>query len=236
MILKKTYQNLFDYFSEKIMSGELSVGDKVPTEREISEELGVSRNSVREVMHMLEMNGILECLQGSGNYVRCEPEQYMLTITNMTMVLQKIDYTDAFYLRMGYETVALKQAINSATDSEIEKIEKILLKMDEITDPVESARLDAQFHNSIVAASHNRLLLMYYSMTRELINVFIKNFRVKIFENPESAEALRRAYWNIYDALKDRDFASGSLAINKYFAIVEQQADTMEKTFRGFEQ
>ena len=56
---KKTYQYVFDYFSEQILSGELKVNDKILPEREIAEQLDVSRNSIREVMHMLEINGLL---------------------------------------------------------------------------------------------------------------------------------------------------------------------------------
>ena len=75
---KKTYEYVFDYCSEKILSGELKLNDKIPTERELAEEMGVSRNSVREVMHMLEITGLIECQQGSGNYVRCDPMEYMM--------------------------------------------------------------------------------------------------------------------------------------------------------------
>ena len=68
---KKIYQYVFDYFSEQILSGELKINDKILPEREIAEKLDVSRNSIREVMHMLEINGLLDCRQGSGNYIRC---------------------------------------------------------------------------------------------------------------------------------------------------------------------
>ncbi len=59
---KKTYEYVFDYFSEQILSGQLKLNDKIPAEREIAEQLGVSRNSIREVMHMLEITGLIECL------------------------------------------------------------------------------------------------------------------------------------------------------------------------------
>ena len=67
---QKTYEYVFNYFSEQILSGKLKLNDKIPTEREIADKLGVSRNSIREVMHMLEITGLIECMQGSGNYVR----------------------------------------------------------------------------------------------------------------------------------------------------------------------
>ncbi|MFR8999944.1 MAG: FadR/GntR family transcriptional regulator [Anaerobutyricum soehngenii] len=101
---QKTYQYVFDYFSEQILSGELKINDKILPEREIAEKLDVSRNSIREVMHMLEINGLLDCRQGSGNYLRCEPQDYMVKFMNMVMSLQQIKYTEVYDIRMGYET------------------------------------------------------------------------------------------------------------------------------------
>ena len=115
----KTYEYVFNYFSEQILSGELKMNDKIPPEREIAEKLGVSRNSVREVMHMLEISGLIECLQGSGNYIRCDTNEYMMRTANMVMALLDIDYTEIFYLRKGYESVALERAMEEALPEEL---------------------------------------------------------------------------------------------------------------------
>ena len=225
---KKTYQYVFDYFSEQILSGELKVNDKIPPEREIAEKLDVSRNSIREVMHMLEINGLLECRQGSGNYVRCEPKDYMLTFINMVMMLQNINYTEVYHIRMGFETVALQLAMREASPEEVEGIHKILLQMDKIMDPVDSAQLDIEFHNRLIEASHNRLIILYSSMLRDLMNQFIVDFRVKIMEELQRGEELKRAHWNIYDSLVNKDFVSGSFAMKKHFDIIGEQLKFIE--------
>ena len=74
-------------------------------------------------MHMLEINGLLDCRQGSGNYIRCEPQEYMIQFMNMVMALHKIEYTEVYDIRMGYETVALRLAIKNATEEEIEQLD-----------------------------------------------------------------------------------------------------------------
>lgn len=224
---KKTYQHVFDYFSEQILSGKLKLDDKFPTEREISEKLDVSRNSIREVMHMLEINGLVECRQGSGNYVRCEPEGYMVTFTNMVMALQDIGYEEVYHIRMGFETAALRQAMDCATEEEVEKMHQILLKMDETKEARESAKLDVEFHNCLIGASHNRLLTLYTAMLGNLMNQFIADFRMRILEDEGRAEVLRRTHWNIYDALVDKDFVAGSAAMQKHFSVVGEQVELM---------
>ena len=85
----KTYEYVFQYFSDQILSGEMKIGDKIPPEREIAEKLGVSRNSIREVMHMFEINGLIECVQGSGNYVRCDPQEYITLFAHMIITLME---------------------------------------------------------------------------------------------------------------------------------------------------
>ncbi len=229
---KKTYQYVFDYFSEQILSGRLKVNDKIPTEREIAEKLNVSRNSIREVMHMLEINGLLDCRQGSGNYVRCEPQDYMVTFINMVMSLNNIDYIEVYDIRMGYETVALRLAIKMATEEEIEELHQILLKMDEIQDPKESAKLDIEFHNRLVSYSHNRLIVLYYSMLGDLMNRFIEDFRVRIMTDVKQAEALRRSHWNIYDALVTKDFLAGSFAMQRHFEVVGDQMEKIKEEMK----
>ena len=220
---KKTYEYVFDYFSEQILSGKLKLNDKIPTEREIAEQLGVSRNSIREVMHMLEITGLIECLQGSGNYVRCDPMEYMMKSVNMVMALMEIDYSEIFHIRTGYEYAAIRLAIDAATAEELEELHQILLQMDQPMSSKESAKLDVKFHHTLVSASHNRMLILYNSMLDKLMGEFIENFRTKILMNRMRAELLRRSHWGIYNALIKKDLPEAMKAFDKHFRIVEDQ-------------
>lgn len=223
----KTYEYVFNYFSDQILSGKLQLNDKIPTEREVAEKLGVSRNSVREVMHMLEITGLIECMQGSGNYVRCDPMAYMLRSVNMVMALMKIDYSEIFHIRTGYEYAAVRLAIGSATPEELEALHQILLKMDQPMGSRESAKLDVEFHHTLVGASHNRLLILYNSMLDNLMDKFIENFRSKILMNKMRAELLRRSHWGIYNALVEKDLEAAMKSFDRHFRIVEEQLDKM---------
>ena len=226
---QKAYERVFDYFTAEITSGNLRLNDKIPTERALSENLKVSRNSAREALHVLEMMGLIECIQGSGNYIRCEPQEYMVQFMNIVMALQEIEYTEVYDIRMGYETVALQLAIKNAAEEEIEQLHQILIKMDEVEDSKESGRLDMEFHNKLIAASHNRLIVLYSSMIAELMNRFISDFRVRIMADPRQAEALRRAHWNIYDSLVAKDFVAGSFAMQRHFDIVGEKLEYLQK-------
>ncbi len=226
----KTYEYVFEYFSNQILNGDLKLNDKIPPEREIAEKLGVSRNSIREVMHMLEINGLIECLQGSGNYVRCDPREYMLKSVNMVMSLMHIEYTEVFHIRTGYELVALRLAIQVASEEEISGIYQALKNMEEADNAHDSGLWDAEFHRRLIQASHNRLLILYSSMISDLMNQFIKDFRIRIMTNEKRAQALSFAHRSVYDALVNKDYTAGSIALNKHFAVVEEQLNELLKS------
>lgn len=220
---QKTYEYVFDYFSKQILSGELKLNDKLPTERAIAEKLDVSRNSVREVMHMLEIAGMIECQQGSGNYVRCEPLDFMEKTVSMFMTLMGAGYKDIFYMRSSYEYTALGMAMYNATQEELDKMKEILERMDEPMSAKESAIYDQKFHHTLIEASHNQVLIVFYSMIINLIDSFIENFRSRIMKNKMRAELLRKSHWEIYRALENHDMAEGTKAMGKHFRIVLDQ-------------
>lgn len=101
--------------------------------------------------------------------------------------------------------------------------------MDEVEDPKESGRLDMEFHNKLIAASHNRLIVLYSSMIAELVNQVYLRFSCSYYGRPRQAEALRRAHWNIYDSLVAKDFAAGSFAMQRHFDIVGEKLEYLQK-------
>ena len=71
----KAYEKVVRYIKDSIIGGELKIGSKLPPERNIAEELGLSRNSVREGIHMLKIMGFVSSQQGAGNYVVCDLDE-----------------------------------------------------------------------------------------------------------------------------------------------------------------
>lgn len=63
------YEKAIEYIDQMIRDGELVTGSRLPTERTISEHLGIGRNSTREALSILHGMGMIKRVQGSGNYV-----------------------------------------------------------------------------------------------------------------------------------------------------------------------
>ena len=143
------------------------------------------------------------------------------------MALLKIDYSEIFHIRTGYEYAAVRLAAETATEKELEEMHQILVKMDEPMSAKESAKLDLEFHHMLVKSSHNRMLILYNSMLDNLLDQFIENFRTRILANKMRAELLRRSHWGIYRALVERNLPEAMKAFDKHFRIVEVQLEKM---------
>lgn len=70
---KSIYRQLMDSIKRKILSGELAVGDRLESERDMSKKYNISRMTVRKALKLLEDEGILKSIRGSGTYVECLP-------------------------------------------------------------------------------------------------------------------------------------------------------------------
>lgn len=76
---KKVYEQVIEQIQYKILNGELKKGDKLLSERELSEQMNVSRTSIREAIRVLETMGVIESRQGEGNFICTNIENFNRT-------------------------------------------------------------------------------------------------------------------------------------------------------------
>ena len=74
----KVYEKVIEQVKDLVKSGELKSGDKLPPERDLSEQLQVSRTSIREALRALEMLGLVETKQGEGNFIKTDFENSLV--------------------------------------------------------------------------------------------------------------------------------------------------------------
>ena len=86
---RREYQKAIDYLSDQIRAGMLTVGSRLPTERAIAEDLGISRNSTREALRTMENMGMIESKQGSGHYLTGSISNSLSGMIQMMLLLNK---------------------------------------------------------------------------------------------------------------------------------------------------
>lgn len=159
---KKLYVQIYNQILSQIQSGSIKIGDKLPAERELCMQFGVSRAPIRQALSALELNGIIYSRQGEGVYVKSTNIVYPNYQSGK--ILENISPEDIIEARMNVEPMIIQYAAIRATEEDIENIRLTIQKMEEeLNDGIYVPETDEKFHNSIAQASHNDLFIKFMS-------------------------------------------------------------------------
>lgn len=217
---QKSYRKVIDYIRKQIRDGRLQSGGKLPAERELSNLLGVSRNSVREAIRTLDIMGVISSQQGAGNYLTGNFQNNLVESISMMFLLNQIDYQQISQLRRALEMQALILAIDNITNSEIAQLEKILAQLETETEEI-NVILDKQLHYNIALASKNTLIINILQALSDLLDQFISDLRRDILRTEDSRIILNEAHDEMVKSIITRDKALAYDAISKHFDIVD---------------
>jgi GntR family transcriptional repressor for pyruvate dehydrogenase complex len=204
------------------MSGEIRIGDKLPAERELSESLGVSRNSVREALRTLDIMGVISSQHGAGNYLTGDFEKNLMETMSMMFIMNQIYYEQISQLRLGLEIQAMMLAIDNITEHQIEQLESILSKLEQGTEE-NNVVLDKQFHYTITLASKNLLIIDILQAVADVMDHFIVDLRKEILDTKESKQKLQEAHGLMLKSLKNKDKELGREALYKHFSVIDEK-------------
>ena len=142
-----------------IVSGELAPGDRLPPEKELAERLGLSRNSMREVVKALEVIRVLDVRRGDGTYVTSlEPALLLEALSFIVDFHRDTTVLELLQVRRILEPAATALATQRATDSEIDDLRKLLDSLGSNPAVEEMVANDLEFHRRIAACSGNSML------------------------------------------------------------------------------
>lgn len=134
-----------------------SVGDKLPNELDLSEELNVSRTTLREAIRILVALDILEIQRGRGTYVKENAFKKQQDLEQLSNI--KVNAKDLYEMRLIFEPEAAYYAALRATDSEIKRILEFGKKVErEISNHQDRTDDEHSFHKAIAQATHNEFM------------------------------------------------------------------------------
>ena len=126
---RKSYEHVLTYLEDALRDGRLSLGQSLPPERDLAEQLGISRNSVREAIRLLEHMGFLVSSQGAGNFISCNIQRNLKDSFDMLILLQQIDYHQLAELRAGLELQAALLAADRITNTQVDRLDSLVRQM-----------------------------------------------------------------------------------------------------------
>lgn len=218
----KTYETIINHIKADIISGKLKKGMKLEPEREMAKKYGVSRTSVREALRTLEIIGVVQSIQGSGNFIAADVEKSMIQSMSMMFLLQQIDVVQINQLREALEMKAVLLAVEQISDMQIQKIEGIVKEMAVSSDKKKSALLDKELHYTIAEASNNVMIIQILAVLSEMLEVHIEDRRSEILNDADNAKPLQEIHENIAAAMKARDRAAAYKYMSQHFEIISR--------------
>ncbi len=159
LIKRSLVDQALEQLRRRITEGRWAIGERLPTEPELSAELGISRNTVREAMRVLAFSGLIEIRQGDGSYLRSmtDPLGAMRALSSCTL-------EQAQETRQILEVEAIGLAALRRTDDDLKKLRLALSVSGELYHGDLEAYISADlvFHKHLVDAAHNPALSELY--------------------------------------------------------------------------
>lgn len=208
-----------------ILRGILRPGERLPSERELAERMGVSRPSLREAISNLQEQGLLTAKAGSGIYVA----EVLGSAFSPSLIRLFGNHDEAVFdylsFRRDMEGLAAERAARLGSDSDLKVVQTILDKMEAAhasNAAEDEAHLDAQFHMAIIEASHNVVMLHMMRSMFDLLRQGVFYNRQVMYQQRTTRDAILDQHRAINTALQKRDPAGARQAIEDHLSFVER--------------
>ncbi|WP_296278036.1 transcriptional regulator LldR [uncultured Acinetobacter sp.] len=228
----KVVQNLRMLIEEKNMQ----VGERLPAERKLCEQLGVSRSSLREAISQLTSMGMLVSKVGAGTFLQQLPvnwSKYQIVEPLSNLIDEDPAYRfDVQEARTILEGGSAWYAAKRATK---EDIEKIRYYYDQITyfqslgDDDQASKADAKFHLSIAEASHNLVLIQMMRGLFDLLQFNVVLGRRKVYSEARRFDQLHDQHFQVMDAIERHDPDAARDAVCGHIEFVVQQVRMIDE-------
>jgi len=209
----------------RILEGSLKPGDRLPPERELATELGVSRPSLREAIQKLASKGMLQSRQGGGTYVTDRLESTFFDPWRDMLGSHPNLREDLLEFRRMLEAQAAEWAAERATEADLTRLEQAFEALSAAfagDDLAQRSACDIAFHQAVCEASHNALL---GHLSSAMLRLMHDNIRLNLGELrgiPGAGALLEGQHRALYQAIREHKPAAARAAAETHIAFVQE--------------
>jgi len=205
-----------------ISNGQLKPGDKIPSERELSSEIGISRQSIREALNRAEVMGLIDVRQGEGSFILSSIKGVLkppLTVIIEKEVERIFDFLEIRKLVEGW---CAEKAALEATGEELEDMKEILNKMKKVASKDKQwEELDLELHLSIAKATHNIIAIHIMDALKVNFSLFFRF--TKSMPSSERLDVLWQHHNEIIDAITRKDSNAAKQKVVDHLNFIEEK-------------
>ncbi len=230
---EKTADAAVRQIEELILDGVLRPGDRLPSERELSSRMDISRPILRDALKTLEDRCLIRSRHGEGTYVGdvigtvFEAPMIELVRRHQRAVFDYLEF------RRDVEGIAAAYAAERATRSDriiLQQVFETMLAAHEAGDPEREAGIDVEFHTAIMEAAHNVVLMHMMRSCYQLMAQAVFHNRQRLYSNPAWRDRLIDQHRRIHQAIMARDAKAAARAAQYHVDFIESALKTVDNT------
>lgn len=214
---------LADQLRQRILTGELRPGELLPNERDLAEQSGLGRASVREALRLLEGDNLVESKLGrnGGWLVRRPGSESVARSIDVFIRGHQLEFASLLEAREAMEPACAALAARHRTDADIAELELRSFKMKAASDVVDYLLENLRWHLAVVHASHNELLIAVMSALSDAIHATTD---LEDFNSNEVRAAALQAHDRVLVAIKDGDADAAHRRMHRHLHAFNVQA------------
>ena len=203
-----------------ISNGHLKPGDKIPSERELSAELGISRQSIREALNRAEVMGLIDVRQGEGSFILSSLNESLKPPLTVIMEDEVERIFDFLEIRKLVEGWCAEKAALEATGEELKDMKTILDKMKKVVSKDKQwEELDLVLHRSIAKATHNIVAIHIMDALKVNFSLFFRF--TKSMPSSERLDVLWQHHYEIIDAIARKESIEAKQKVIDHLNFIE---------------
>lgn len=219
----KLYESAFAAIRQYVVRERLKPGDPLPSERQIQQQLGISRGPVREALRVLQSIGMIEARQGKGLFVKeMDPRPMVDAFVSHLSLLDAPSFDHLLGMREVLELGAAELAAKQRTDDDLVAMKTML---DAMRGRIERQELvleeDMGFHALLVRATHNPLLDYLYGC----LTPFLVAVRERGVLSEAAIAGCLTDHTAIFEAVRDRDPGLAIRLMQEHMEYVRQEVE-----------
>lgn len=212
------YEDIVAQLRAMIDRGELTPGDRLPSERTLAEQFSVSRNTVREAIKALSEQGMLESRQGAGTFVVDAPDVDFVSSFAGAVYRQQSGLRDAFHVRKLVEPEIAGLAARNAKPEHLDRLDMILAEQREAIESGQSgSEFDQHFHRALAEACGNEVLLALIVALHDDLAML----RSEGVQSSHRQQASLNAHLAIVEAVKSGHVMQAERAMREHLEEIE---------------
>jgi GntR family transcriptional regulator, transcriptional repressor for pyruvate dehydrogenase complex len=223
-------QQIIRQIHTRIIAGQLSPGDKLPSENELVKQFGISKQTLRESLRALEHMGLIESKKGTGGgtfVIEVDASITKLGLLNY-FYFQNLSIKDLSMIRKLIDPFTAKIAAKSMSVADIEKLKKLNVsaKKHIKNNMYDSAMVDlVRLHSQIAKQANNPFIVLLVDFIEDILVDYKKVFQMGVKE----LEIVLEAHERIYQAIKDRDEERAAKEMFDHVEALEQNLREKEE-------